>query len=103
MGHVDLGPQHPGAVAEAPGPHVAQQAQVLIDGAVPPGACRSGRAEVATGGRDGLGVLVVDVGQRPAHQVLGPNIELLEVVRGVDHPAVGLEAEPGDVVAMAST
>ena len=46
---------------------------------------------------DGVAVLVVDVGEAGDDEVLGPQVQLLEVVAGVQGLA-GLEAQPAHVV-----
>ena len=96
-GHVDLGTEHARAVRKLARAHAAEQVEVLLDAAV---------AERAVGPRLGQGAagethlllrLVVDIGLAGADQVLGPRIELLEIVGGVIEVLAPIEAEPAHV------
>ena len=49
--------------------------------------------------RDLLGRQVADVGLAVLDELLGPLVELLEVVGGVEHAVLPVAAEPADVVA----
>ena len=49
MGHVDLGPQGLRAVGELPGPHPAEEVEVLLDGAVAEGAVLARLGQGAAG------------------------------------------------------
>ena len=95
--HVDLGPQTAGPVRELTTAHAAQEVEVLLGRTVTEGGIRAGDAETSLLGADGLRILVVDIGETLLHQILGPRVQLLEVVGGVDRRA-GLVSEPGDVV-----
>ena len=95
--HVDTGPQHPTALGVLACGHLAEQAPVLRRRPVPERTLRSRLAEAATARRDGIGVLVVDVGQTAGDQQLSPLAELLEVVRG-EADLLWLEAEPPHIV-----
>ena len=94
--HVDLGAQHAGAVGELTGLHPAEEVEVLVGGAVSVGRVDTGFAVATALRRDGLAVLVVDVGLAFGNQQFGPFIELVEVVGGVQH-VCRLEAEPAHV------
>ena len=98
VGHVDAGPQHSLAVGELAGGHPPEQVQVLLGAAVAPRAVGACLGEAAPVLGDGLGVLVVDVGQAGHNQVFGPLVELIEVVRRVQGAPVGFVAQPGDVL-----
>ena len=97
MRHVDLGAQDLVAVTERAVAHLVEQAEVLLRRTATEGAVLPGFAEATALGRDGLGVLVVDVGEALLDQRLGPLVELAEVVGGVEH-APRLEAEPREIV-----
>ena len=80
--HVDLGAQHAGAIRELAGAHPAQQVQVLLGRAIAVGAIAAGLGQRAAVGADLLGRQVVDIGVAVADQVLGPFVQVLEVIRG---------------------
>jgi len=94
--HVDLRPQDARSVRELAGLHAPEQVEVLLDAAAAVGALRALLAEAAPLGRDGLGVGVVHVGESLADQVLGPGVQLAEVVGGVQQPR-RVETQPFDV------
>ena len=96
--HVDLRPQHSGAVRELARPHPAQQIEALLDRAVPPGAVGSGFGQGAPGAADLLGALVVDIGLAAPHQPFGPVVEPVEIVRGEPRPPAPVAAQPADVL-----
>ena len=94
--HVDLGAQHLAAVGELLGPHPAEQVQVLLRRAVTVGGVDARLAEAAAACGDLLAGLVVDIGQPGLDELLGPRVELFEVVGR--EPLVGrFVAEPADV------
>ena len=95
--HVDLGAQHAGAVRELAGAHAVEQIEVLLHRAVPVGAVLAGLGQGAAVGPDLVLALVVDVGLAGADQVLGPVVELLEIVRRVVEVLPPIEAEPAHV------
>ena len=95
--HVGLGAQHMRAVGKLAGAHAPEQHQVLVDRAVAVWALDARFAVAASLCGDGFGVLVVHVREAGADQMLGPLVELLEVVAGVDRLA-RLEAQPANVV-----
>ena len=96
-GHVDLGAQHAGAVRELAGAHAVEQVEVLLHRALPVGAVLAGLGERAAVDADLLLALVVDVGLAGADQVLGPGVELLEVVASVIEVLPPVEAQPAHV------
>ena len=98
-GHVDLRPEHPGAVRELAGAHALEQVEALLDRTVAPGAVPAGLGEGAAVLADLVGGEVVDVGLAVPDQVDGPVVELLEVVGGVVEVLAPVEAEPADVLA----
>jgi hypothetical protein len=95
--HVGLGAQHVRAVGQLARAHAAEQRQVLVDAAVAVRALDARLAVPAALHGDGVAVLVVDVGEAGDDEVLGPQVQLFEVVAGVEHLG-GLEAQPSDVV-----
>ena len=96
--HVDLGAQHPRAVGELAGAHAAEQVEVLLDRTVAERAVAAGLGQGAAVGADLVLGLVVHIGLAGADQVLGPGIELLEIVRRVVEMVAPIEAEPVDVL-----
>ena len=79
------------------GLHLAEEFQVLFRGAVAPGARGSGLVHGAAVQADLLLVLVIDIGEAPLDEVLGPLVQLVEVVRRVEL-LVPMEAQPLDVL-----
>ena len=68
------------AVGELAGAHPPEQVEVLVDRPIAVRALDAGLAVAAALCRDRLAVLVVDVGEALDDEVLGPLVELLEVV-----------------------
>jgi hypothetical protein len=96
-GHVDLRPEHPGAVRKLAGAHALEQVEVLLDRAVAPRAVLAGRGEGAAVLADLVGGEVVDVGLAGLDEMDRPLVELVEVVGGVVEMLAPVEAEPADV------
>ena len=96
-GHVDLCPEHFGAVRKLPRAHALEQVEVLIDRTVAPGAVLARLCEGAAVLPDLVGGEVVDVGLAGLDQVYGPVVELVEVVGGEVEMLAPVEAEPADV------
>ena len=96
--HVDLRPQGACPVGELAGLHAAEQVEVLLHRAV---AVRAVLAalDVAAVLRDLLGRQVADVRLALLDELLGPLVELVEVVGGVELAALPVGPEPADVVA----
>ena len=97
-GQVDPGPQHAGAVGQVAGPHLPEQGQVLLDGAVPVGRGPARLAQAAPVLLDLLVAEVVDVGLARPDEVLGQLVHLVEVVGRVERPLAEVEAQPAHVV-----
>ena len=95
--HVDLGAQHACTVRELARAHAAEQVEVLLDRALPERAVLAGLGERAALDAHLLLALVVDVGLAFLDQVLGPVVELLEVVGRVIEVLAPVEAEPAHV------
>jgi hypothetical protein len=95
--HVDLGPQHARAVGELAGTHAAEQVEVLGRAAVAIGAVAAGFRQRAAHRPHFLGRRIVDKGMAVADQVLGPVVELLEIVRCVVEVPAPIEAEPAHI------
>src|SRR5262245_22383788 len=93
-GHVDLGPQHARCVREFAGPHAAEQVEVLFHRPFTPRTVASGLGQRPTVPSHLLLRLVVDIGLAAADQVLGPGVELLEIVRGMVEMRPPIETEP---------
>ena len=96
-GHVDLGAQHARAVCKLAGAHAAEVVEVFLYRAVAIGAVPAGLGERAAGGAHLLLRLVVDIGLAGADEMLGPLIELLEIIRRVIKVFAPIEAEPAHV------
>ena len=95
--HVDLGAQTAGAVGELAVAHPLEQIEGFRCGTVAVGALDARLAVAALLLANRLGGLVVDVGQVLADEVLGPLVQLVEVVGGVDDVGGGVP-EPLDVL-----
>jgi hypothetical protein len=94
---VDLGAQHPRAIRKLARAHAPEQVEVLVDAAL---AKRAGAARLGDGAAHGPHLLqrrVVDIGLAGADQVLGPAVELLEIIRRVVEVLAPVEAEPAHV------
>ena len=96
--HVDLGAQHARAVRKLARPHAAEQVEVLLDAALAERAVPAGLGQRARAlARISSWRLVVDVGLAGADQMLGPLVELLEIVGGVAEMVAPIEAQPAHV------
>ena len=95
--HVDLGAQHPAALGKLAGAHAAQQIEVLVGRRSRYGLLRPGSVSVPRYVADLVGRQVVDIGVARAHQMLGPLVQLAEVVRGEARLLAPVEAEPAHV------
>ncbi len=81
--HVDLGSQHVRPIGELAGPHSTEQVEALRCRSVAMWRLDTGLAVAAALGADRVAVLVVDVRLAVVDQQLGPVVQLLEVVAGV--------------------
>ena len=97
MGHVDLRAEDLLPFRVLAGLHLAEELQVLLRGAVAPGARGAGLVHGAAVQADLLLVLVIDIGEAPLDEVLGPFVQLVEVVGRVEF-LVPMEAQPLDVL-----
>ena len=97
MGHVDLRTEDLLPFRVLAGFHLAEELQVLLRGAVAPGARGAGLVHGAAVQADLLLVLVIDIGEAPLDEVLGPFVQLVEVVRRIEF-LVPMEAQPLDVL-----
>ena len=95
--HVDLGAQHVRAVLELARAHAAEQIEVLVDRAIAIRALAAGLGERAAILAHLVGRQAVDVRLAVADELLGPLIELLEIVGRVIEVLAPVEAEPADV------
>ena len=93
MRHVDLGTQHLLAVGELARLHAFEQVEVLLRRTVAPRRLFARLGDRAAAFADLLLRLVVDIGQPFADQLLGPFVELVEIVRRIafERP---VEAQP---------
>ena len=96
--HVDLGAQHAGPVRKLAGAHPAQQIEVFLDRALAIGTVAAGLGQRAAPGAHLLRREVVDVGIALADQLLGPFVQLLEVIRSEVQVLAPVEAEPAHVI-----
>ena len=95
--HVDLGAQHARAVGKFAGPHAAEQIEIFLDRAVAERAVLARLGQRAAVGAHLVLRLIVDIGLAGADQMLGPVVELLEIVRGMIEVLAPVEAEPAHV------
>ena len=95
--HVDLGAQHARAIRKFAGAHAAEQVEIFVDAAVAKRRVAAGlRQRAARGAHLVLG-LVVDIGLAALDQMLGPFVEPLEIIRGMEEVLAPIEAEPAHV------
>ena len=85
------------AVGKLSGPHAPEQVEVLLHRPLPERAVPAGLRQRAAVGPHLVLALVVDVGLARADQVLGPVVELLEIVGGVIEVLAPVEAQPAHV------
>ncbi len=95
--HIDLGAQHARTVRELAGAHAAEEVEVLLHAAVAPWAVPARLGERAAVDAHLLLALVVDVGLAGFDQMLGPVVELLEIIGRVIEVLAPVEAEPAHV------
>ena len=95
--HVDLGAQDLLAVGVFAVAHLAEELQVLLHAAVAVRALDARLVHGAAALGDLLLGLVVDIGEAALDQLLGPLVELVEVVGGIAF-LLPLEAQPLDVL-----
>ena len=95
--HVDLGAQHPRAVREFAGAHAAEEIEILLDRALAKRAVPARLGQGSAIGPDLVLRLIIDVGLARPDQVLGPGVELLEIVRRVIEVLAPVETEPAHV------
>ncbi len=98
--HVDLRAEHVRALVVLAGAHLAEELEALVGGPIAVRAVLAWLVEVAARGADVLFAPAVDVRLALSHELLGPLVELLEVVRRVvlavgpvvtEPPYVGLD------------
>ena len=97
VGHVDLRPQRVLPVGEFPGPHAAKQVQALGRGTIAIGARFARFGERAAVFANLVGVQAADVRVPFLDELLGPLVELLEIIRGVELAVIPTEPEPANV------
>ena len=95
--HVDLGAQHARAVRELAGAHAPEQVEIFLDGSIAIRALAARLGERAAVLAHLVGGQAVDVGLARLDELLGPLVELLEVVGRVKQVLAPVEAEPADV------
>ena len=95
--HVDLGAQHVRAVLELARAHAAEEVVVLGDRAIAVRAIATGFCQRAAIFAHLVGRQAVDVRLAISNELLGPLVELLEIVRRVIQMLAPIEAEPLDV------
>ena len=98
-GQVDLGPQGLFPLLEFARPHPAEEIEVFLGGAVPPGGGAAGLAGVAAAVLPHLVAgQIVHIGLALPDQLFGVFIALLEVIAAVKDAAVGVGAQPVQVL-----
>jgi hypothetical protein len=95
--HVDPGPEHPRPVREFAPAHPAEEVEILLDAALAPGAVAPRLFQRPAIGPHVVLGLIVDIGLAVADQVLGPTVQLLEMIGGVMEVFAPIEAEPAHV------
>ena len=94
--HVDLSPEHLLAVGILAVAHLAEKPEVLFGGAVPVGTFLSGGLHRSAACRNLFLALVVDIRHALDYHLLGPFVELVEVI-GCVKLFLPIESEPLDV------
>ena len=95
--HIDLGPQHPRAVREFALPHAAKQIQIVRDGPVAIRAVAAGLGQAAAHRPHLFRRQIVDISLAHTDQVLGPVVELLEIVGCEIEVRAPVEPEPAHI------
>ncbi len=96
-GHVDLGAQDPRPVREFAGAHAPEQIKIFLDAALAVGAVAAGLGQRAAHGAHFRRRQIVDIGLAGADQMLGPLVELLEIIGGVVEVGSPIIAEPAHI------
>ena len=96
--HVDFGAEHAAAVRELTRLHATEQVEVLLHAAVAVRTLRAGCSRHSPTLADLLLCLVIDIRETVLNELLGPQVELVEVVGSVVFRRP-LEAQPLDVLA----
>src|SRR5215471_8617666 len=96
-GPIDLGPQPPRPIREFTRSHAAEEIEVFLGGSIAPGTIASRLGQGAAGDAHLLLRLVVDISLADSDQVLGPLVELLEVIGRMVEMCSPVEAEPAHV------
>ena len=96
--HVDLSAEHAAAVRELARLHATEQVEVLLHAAVAVRALRAGCRGHSPALADLFLCLIIDISETVLDELLGPYVELVEVVGGVVFRRP-LEAQPLDVLA----
>src|SRR5579884_276973 len=94
--HVDLGPQRPRTVGKLAGLHATKEIEILLNRAIAIGTFLAA-LEIAAILGDLFGRQIADIRLAGPDELLGPLIQLLEIIGGVIQ-AVPLEAEPAHVL-----
>ena len=95
--HIDLGPQNARAVRKLAGAHAAEQVKVFIGAAIAIRAVAARLRQRAAHCPHLVGRCVVDIGVAGSDQMLGPVVELLEIVRRVIEVPAPIKAEPAHI------
>ena len=96
--HVDLRSQHPRPVGELARPHAPEKVEVFLDASLTPRTIVPGFCQRAAARPHLLLRLIIDIGLAVTDQVLGPRVELLEIVRCVVKVRSPVEAEPAYIL-----
>ena len=97
-GHVDLGAQRAAAVGKLARAHALEQIEILFDRAVAIRAVLARLGQRAAVFAHLVGVQIADVRLARLDQLDRPLIELLEIIRSVEHPVLPIEAQPAHVL-----
>ena len=96
MRHVDFGAQYAMPFGKLPLLHAIQESEALFGGAIAVGAWFAWRVEIASILADLFWRQFADIGFFHANKLLGPEVELIEVVGGIKE-LIPLKAKPADV------
>src|SRR5262245_29411494 len=95
--HVYFGAQHPPTVGKFARPHAPEEIEVLLNATAAIGTVGARLRQGAAVGPHLLLTLIIDIGLASPDQVLGPSVELLEVIGSMIEVLAPIKAEPTHV------
>ncbi len=96
--HIDFGAQDMGSIGKLSGSHAGKEIHILVGGSVPIRTVSAWFSERAAVFSYLIRREAIDVGFSFLNQNNGEGIELLEIIRRIEHLAVPIKSQPSDVV-----